>query len=125
MSPSSKQSNSYGQPFLPNFGREMKIITCSPHNVGKKCMISLEKFKGKMKNYGKQCLWVGYTVRHAVGTFCLINSTTKRCKLSRDVFFLKKAHCEWAHVKEPLMLPMTKSVDNDEEEISSPWRILT
>ena len=45
---------------------------------------------------------------------------TKRCILSRDVIFVKKTFSEWAHVKEPLMLPvMISVVDNNEEEIIS------
>ena len=47
---------------------------------------------------------------------------TKRCILSRDVIFVKKTFSEWAHVKEPLMLPVMTSVndDDDDDEIIPP-----
>ncbi len=54
--------------------------------------------KGKLSERGKQCLFLGYLENHAKGTYCLLNLKTNQIILSRDVFFLKKSHEEWAQV---------------------------
>ena len=66
-------------------------------------------------------MWVGYAVRYAVGMYHLINPTTKRCILSRDVICLKKTYGKWAHVKKSLILQvMTSLDDNHKEKVMSP-----
>ena len=55
---------------------------------------------------------------YVLDVYHLINPTTKRYIISKNVTLLKKICCEWAHVKEPLVLSVTTSVD-DEEIISS------
>ena len=50
----------------------------------------------------------------------MINPTPARCILSRDVIFLKKTFGQWAHVKEPSMLPAMTSVDDDKNDNISP-----
>eukprot|EP00957_Ditylum_brightwellii_P208209 15356298-Ditylum_brightwellii.AAC.1 len=72
--------------------------------------------KKKFSARGKQCIWVGYAVGHAVGTHRLIDPRTKRVILSRDVHFLGKSYGQWAKVTDPVKVPLTPVVDNSDDE---------
>ena len=43
--------------------------------------------KSKLQDRGKACVWVGYAANHAAGTHCVLNPTTKKISLTRDVIF--------------------------------------
>ena len=106
-------------PLCQFFGKGMKSIKSSPHKFGKN--VCCDNFsQAKLKNQGKQSIWVGYGFKNAVGTYCPINPMTKRCILSRDVIFLKKVYGEWVHLKEPFVFQVMTSVDDNDEEIISP-----
>ncbi len=71
------------------------------HKLGKICITTNhgQLLRGKLSDCGKQCLFFGYAENHAGGAYCLLNLKTNRVVLSRDVFFLKKSHGEWAQIK--------------------------
>ena len=96
--------------FWKFFSNEMKNIISLPLKFGEVYVV-MEKFKAKVNNQGKQCMWIEYVVRHTVGTDHLI---WKKCILWNDVIFLKKRYGWWVHVKEPFMYPVTISVDDDD-----------
>ena len=81
------------------FGKGMKDVISSPYKFGSVCVVTTpDKFEDQMKNQGKKYIWVGNAAIHAVDTYHLINPTTQRCTLWRDVIFEKnvwwKGACE-------------------------------
>ena len=56
--------------------------------------------KSKLEDRGKACVWVGYATDHAAGTHRVLNPTTKKISLTRDVIFLRQSYGNWKEKKE-------------------------
>ena len=77
--------------------------------------------KSKLQDHGKACLWVGYAANHAAGTHCVLNPTTKKISLTRDVIFLRQSYGNWKEEKEldqkrEVQKPPPSMLKNKEED---------
>ena len=66
-------------------------------------------------------MWVGYAVDHAAGTHCVLNPTTKKISLTRDVIFLRQSYGNWKEKKEldqkrEVQKPPPSMLKNEEED---------
>jgi len=54
-----------------------------------------DDIQGKLKNRGKACVFVGYSVDHANNVYRMLNLNAKRIIHSSDVVWLGKSYKEW------------------------------
>ena len=81
--------------------------------------------KSKLQDRGKACVWVGYAADHAAGTHRVLNPTTKKISLTRDVIFLRQSYGNWKEKKEldkkrEVQKPPPSMLKNAEEDKN--WR---
>ena len=72
--------------------------------------------KTKIDSRGNVCVFLGYAENHAGDVHRLLNSTTGRILLSRDVQWLDKLWAEHQKVKRTVELPLQSYEEEEEEE---------
>ena len=60
--------------------------------------------KGKIKNRGRLCMFVGYAKDHSGDVFRLLNLKTKKILMSRDVTWIGKTYGEYFNYKAKKMI---------------------
>ena len=90
-------SNNSFEKFL---GTKVKGIFSQPHVFGEVVVADRSGLKSKLQDRGKACVWVGYAANHAAGTHRVLNPTTKKILLTRDVIFLCQSYGNWKEKKE-------------------------
>ena len=73
------------------FGKGEKSIIDSTKIFGEMCIVAnREKIKAKLALRGKPCIWLGYAENQKAGTYRVLNTTTNKVIITRDVMFLRK-----------------------------------
>ena len=74
--------------------------------------------RGKMKNRGIPSILVGYSHKHAAGTYRMFNPATRRVIVTRDIQWLDKNYGTWKN-EDKLEIPGTDDDDDDDSEPES------
>ena len=75
------------------FGTKAKGIVKQPRVFGEMVIVTDRLgLKSKLQDRNKACVWVGYTADHAAGTHSVLNPTTKKISLTRNVIFLRQSY---------------------------------
>ena len=108
------ENNRYGKllKYSPNFLNEMKIFG----DMGIVLRPDPGEYQGKMKNRGTPATFVGYSQKHATGTYRMFHLETQRVFETRDVQWLEKNYGTWKK-EDRFAIPETKDQDSLEDEV--------
>ena len=72
-----------------------------------------DDIQGKLKNRGKACVFIGYSVDHVNNVYQMLNLNTKRIIHSREVVWLGKGFKEWLNNN---IVAKDQVIDDDYED---------
>ncbi len=77
-----------------------------------------QKIKGKLKDRGRHCIFLGYAVNHAGDVYRMLKLATNKILVSRDIIWLKQNYGDWARAKSATT--SDEELDDDDEDFDSP-----